>query len=309
MIFRDLTTRHLSGAALLGLLCACAGGPAAKGRAAPAPQSAAQAWHAGQEAQAVAIWKQQALAGDAAAWFNLGQAYRLGRGVTADGEAALASYRVASELGSAKALEQLGLLLHEQPETRTEGLAVLQQAAARGSAAASFVVGRAMMSGEGLAQNRAVALPYMEYAAQSGVTDAWPAFAKLRAELPASRNQQLAAAPDGAVRRRSSDLITVETGKAVTLGQLGQALGQASGQRVEFALSARDSYKLDDETHRLRVSFRGRADSLARTIADAFGVSVRSDDSAVVFTSRPPVPGAAADEAAGAALLASSAER
>ena len=42
------------------------------------------AWQAGNYPAAVAEWRPLAIAGDADAQFNLGQAYKLGRGVPAD---------------------------------------------------------------------------------------------------------------------------------------------------------------------------------------------------------------------------------
>ena len=47
-------------------------------------KSGVDAWQAGDYQTAVAEWRPLAVAGDADAQFNLGQAYKLGRGVPAD---------------------------------------------------------------------------------------------------------------------------------------------------------------------------------------------------------------------------------
>jgi len=61
------------------------------------------AWQAGNYAAAVAQWRPLALAGDADAQFNLGQAYKLGRGVPADLVQAEAWYRRAAKQGHLQA--------------------------------------------------------------------------------------------------------------------------------------------------------------------------------------------------------------
>src|SRR3546814_1254046 len=60
------------------------------------------AWQAGDYQKAVAEWRPLAVAGDADAEFNLGQAYKLGRGVPADLVQAESWYRRAAKQGDRK---------------------------------------------------------------------------------------------------------------------------------------------------------------------------------------------------------------
>src|SRR3546814_13505721 len=74
--------RSIRIAALLAL-------PLAAATLAPAPaladvKSGVEAWQRGDYQAAVAEWRPLAIAGDADAQFNLGQAYKLGRGVARD---------------------------------------------------------------------------------------------------------------------------------------------------------------------------------------------------------------------------------
>ena len=76
-------------------------------------KSGVDAWSAGDYATAVCEWSGPAQAGDADAQFNLGQAYRLGRGVEADKEQAEALYAAAAAQGHVQASDNYGLLLFE----------------------------------------------------------------------------------------------------------------------------------------------------------------------------------------------------
>ena len=66
------------------LLACCVGLAPPATAASPSVKAGVEAWQKGDHAAAVAIWRNLAEKGDADAAFNLGQAYRLGRGVPAD---------------------------------------------------------------------------------------------------------------------------------------------------------------------------------------------------------------------------------
>ena len=66
------------------LLLALAIGAAAMPASAQSVRAGIEAWQKGDTAAAVAIWRPLADKGDADAAFNLGQAYRLGKGVPLD---------------------------------------------------------------------------------------------------------------------------------------------------------------------------------------------------------------------------------
>ncbi|MDV3256958.1 MAG: sporulation protein, partial [Sphingomonas sp.] len=85
-----------------------------------APPAAAQsvrdgieAWQKGDTEAAVAIWKPLAEKGDADAAFNLGQAYRLGRGAPLDLARAQGWFERAARKGHVDAQATLGLLLFQ----------------------------------------------------------------------------------------------------------------------------------------------------------------------------------------------------
>lgn len=144
---------------------------------------AAISWASGKHADAVRIWQGLALEDNGTAWYNLGQAYRLGRGITANLNAAIAAYKLADRFGEKRAHEQLGFVLYSVPERKAEGLALLVQAADGGSARASYVVAMAELAGEGLARDKPRALEHLLTAAKGGINDAWGPLMILRSEL------------------------------------------------------------------------------------------------------------------------------
>src|SRR5437762_5169881 len=72
-----------------------------------------EAWQRADYAGAVAIWRPLAEKGDADAAFNLGQAYRLGRGVPINLAAARTWFERAANQGHVDAQTTLGLLLFQ----------------------------------------------------------------------------------------------------------------------------------------------------------------------------------------------------
>src|SRR5689334_682438 len=91
------------------------------------------AWQKADYTGAVAIWRPLAEKGDADAAFNLGQAYRLGRGVPTNLAAAQSWFERAARKGHVDAQTTLGLLLF-QNGNQTGGLRWLRQAAEQGDA-------------------------------------------------------------------------------------------------------------------------------------------------------------------------------
>src|SRR6185437_10378190 len=71
------------------------------------------AWQRADYSAAVAIWRPLAAKGDPDAEFNLGQAYRLGRGVPLDLAAAKLWFEKAANAGHLDAETTLGLLLFQ----------------------------------------------------------------------------------------------------------------------------------------------------------------------------------------------------
>src|SRR5436305_13396532 len=87
-----------------------------------------EAWQKADYSAAVAIWRPLAEKGDADAAFNLGQAYRLGRGVPTNIAAATTWFQRAAAKGHIDAQVTLGLLLFGNGD-RADGLRWLKAAA------------------------------------------------------------------------------------------------------------------------------------------------------------------------------------
>ena len=141
-------------------------------------------WRAGDHKGAVAEWLPYAARGDADALFNLGQAYKLGRGVVRNDATALDYYRKAAARGHGPAQERLGITLYRQPATRAEGLNWLDQAARRNQPRAQYVLGIAHFNGDVLQKNWPLAYAYMLRANNAGVRQAAAALPTMNANIP-----------------------------------------------------------------------------------------------------------------------------
>lgn len=117
------------------------------------------AWQRGDYKKAIAEWRGPAVAGDADAQFNMGQAYKLGRGVPADLAQAEEWYRKAALQGHPQAEENYGLTLFENNK-RMQAAEWLQKAASRGEPRSQYVLGTMYFNGDGVEKDwvRAYAL-------------------------------------------------------------------------------------------------------------------------------------------------------
>lgn len=130
-----------------------------------------EAWQRADYAAAVAIWRPLAEKGDADAAFNLGQAYRLGRGVAIDLAAAQTWLRRAANAGHLDAQTTLGLLLFDSG-SRDEALQWLKKAADRGEPRAMLVYGTALFNGDGVTRDPVLAYAYVSRSAAQGLEPA-----------------------------------------------------------------------------------------------------------------------------------------
>jgi TPR repeat protein len=130
-----------------------------------------EAWGAGKPEQAVAIWRPLAAKGQADAAFNLGQAYKLGRGVPADLAEAQRFYEQAARGGHLEAQTSLGLLLFQNGD-RTAALRWLKQAADSGEPRAMLIYGTALFNGDGVTEDRIRAYALVSRAAAQGLAPA-----------------------------------------------------------------------------------------------------------------------------------------
>ena len=105
------------------------------------------AWGRGDYQTAISEWRGPADKGDADAQFNLGQAYKLGRGVPQDLGQAEKWYKKAADQGHLQANDNYGLILF-QDNRRTEALPYLQASAQRGEPRAQYVLGTGHFNGD-----------------------------------------------------------------------------------------------------------------------------------------------------------------
>lgn len=149
------------------------------------------AWQKADYAAAVAIWRPLAQRGDADAEFNLGQAYRLGRGVPIDLPMAKIWFQKAADAGHLDAETTLGLLLFENGDHEA-GLKWLRRAADQGEPRALLVYGTALYNGDGVSQDRILGYAYVSRAATQGLGPAKDTLAQLDALMPeADRHKAL----------------------------------------------------------------------------------------------------------------------
>lgn len=105
------------------------------------------AWGRGDFQTAINEWRGPAEKGDADAQFNLGQAYKLGRGVPQDLGQAEKWYKRAVDQGHLQAIDNYGLILF-QDNRRTEALPYLQQSVQRGEPRAQYILGTGHFNGD-----------------------------------------------------------------------------------------------------------------------------------------------------------------
>jgi hypothetical protein len=141
------------------------------------------AWQRSDYAGAVAIWRPLADKGDADAEFNLGQAYRLGRGVATNLSAAKTWFDRAANQGHLDAETTLGLLLFQNNE-QADGLKWLKKAAERGEPRALLVYGTALVNGDSVTQDPVLGYAYVSRAAAQGLAPAKETLDQLDQILP-----------------------------------------------------------------------------------------------------------------------------
>ena len=133
---------HHSIASLLGMALILGSAPAAAD-----VKAGVDAWGRGDYQTAISEWRGPADKGDADAQFNLGQAYKLGRGVPQDLVQAEKWYKKAADQGHMQASDNYGLVLF-QSNRRTEALPYLQASAQRGEPRAQYVLGTGHFNGD-----------------------------------------------------------------------------------------------------------------------------------------------------------------
>jgi cell division septation protein DedD len=147
------------------------------------------AWQKGDAAGAVGIWRPLAEKGDADAAFNLGQAYRLGKGVPLDLAQAQSWLERAARKGHIDAAATLGLLLF-QNGNRVSGMRWLKGAAQAGEPRALLMVGTAMYNGDEVPRDPVTAYAYVSRAAAQGLAPAKATLADMDQVMPLEQRQK-----------------------------------------------------------------------------------------------------------------------
>ena len=154
---------------------------AAPARATPPPPSVRQGvelWRASKWDAAVSMWQPFAENGDADAMFNMGQAYKLGRGVALDKAIAQDWYRRAAVKGHLPAQANLGILQFQATE-KAEAVRWLKAAADKGERRAQYVLGIVHWNGDGAVKSLPLAYAYLVRAAAQGLPEATKALNEL----------------------------------------------------------------------------------------------------------------------------------
>ena len=157
--------------------------------AAQSVKAGIDAWQRGDYVSAVAIWRPLAEAGDADASFNMGQAYRLGRGVLVDLSTAQSWLERAALKGHVDAQTTLGLLLF-QNGNQADGLKWLKGAAEEGDARAMLVYGTALYNGDGVPQDPVLGYAFVSRSAAQGLEPAKSTLSQMDEIMPIEQRKK-----------------------------------------------------------------------------------------------------------------------
>ena len=146
------------------------------------------AWSRGAYEEAVKAWRKPASAGDADAQFNLGQAYKLGRGVKTDLNIALDWYRKAAAQGHLQAADSCGHLLHYQQKI-PQALPFLIASSDRGEPRAQYLLATELFNGVHISKDWVRAYALMTRASSSGLASASRSLAQMDQYIPIEQRQ------------------------------------------------------------------------------------------------------------------------
>jgi hypothetical protein len=152
-------------------------------------KSGVDRWMRGDYAGAIAEWRPLADRGDADAQFNLGQAYKLGRGVTANPGVAQGWYEKAARQGHEQAQVNVGLLLYNGGR-RQEAMPWIRKAADLGDPRAQYILGTELFNGDLVAKDWPRAYALMLRAADGGVPPAADNLKAMERFIPVEQRRQ-----------------------------------------------------------------------------------------------------------------------
>jgi uncharacterized protein len=146
------------------------------------------AWSRGEYEAAVKQWREPALKGDPDAQFNMGQAYKMGRGVKADLNVALDWYKKAASKGHLQAADSYGHLLHYQGKV-AESLPYLQASSDRGDPRAQYLLATELFNGNNISKDWVRAYALMTRASSAGMAPASRSLAQMDQYIPLEQRQ------------------------------------------------------------------------------------------------------------------------
>lgn len=147
------------------------------------------AWARGDYRKAIDEWRGPAIAGDPDAQFNLGQAYKLGRGVTVDLAIAEDWYRKAAVQGHPQAEDNYGLALF-QNNKREQAVEWLEKSAGRGEPRAQYVLGTMYFNADVVKRDWIRAYALMTRASAAGLPQAVTTLAQMDKYISLTERQR-----------------------------------------------------------------------------------------------------------------------
>ena len=165
------------------------------------------AWSRGDFSTAIREWKNPAAKGDPDAQFNMGQAYKMGRGVERDLAKAEKYFSEAAARGHLQAADNYGLLLFQRGE-RTKAMPFVHAASDRGDARAQYILGLAYFNGDTVPKDWERAYALVSLAQQAGLPQAAGALSQMDMYIPLDQRQKSVAlasrlAAEAEAKRRS----------------------------------------------------------------------------------------------------------
>jgi hypothetical protein len=157
-----------------------------------AVKAGVDAWGRGDYRGAVEQWRGPAAAGVADAQFNLGQAYKLGRGVAEDAAVAESWFHKAALQGHAQAADNYGLALF-QAGRKSDAVPWLEKSSARGEPRAQLVLGTMTFNGDAVQRDLPRAYALVTRASASGLKPAAATLAQMERYVTPEDRQKGAA--------------------------------------------------------------------------------------------------------------------
>ena len=212
---------------------AAAVGVMAIGMASPALadiKAGVDAWSRGDYKAAVEQWRGPAVAGDADAQFNLGQAYKLGRGVPLDPVQAESWFRKAATQGHLQAQDNYGLALY-QDHKLADAMPWLEKSVARGEPRAQLVLGTMLFKRRRVGRDYPRAYALMSRASEQGLPSASETMAQMDQYIsPADREKGTALAQQYAAQANALPRPTRDP--AIVAGRQGMRQTDVPPSRV-----------------------------------------------------------------------------